>query len=32
VGLSILRTAWINFDMVWTAALAAAGLLLLVLA
>jgi hypothetical protein len=32
VGLSILRTAWINFDMLWTAALAAVGLLLLVLA
>jgi hypothetical protein len=32
VGLSILRTAWINLDLVWTGALAAAGLLLLVLA
>jgi hypothetical protein len=29
VGLSILRTAWINLDVVWTGALAAAGLLLL---
>lgn len=32
VGLSILRTAWINFDWLWTVALAAAGFLLLVLA
>jgi hypothetical protein len=32
VDLSILRTAWINLDLVWTGALAAAGLLLLVLA
>jgi len=31
-GLSILRTAWINLDVVWTAALAAAGLLLFVVA
>jgi hypothetical protein len=32
VGLSILRTAWINLDVIWTAALAAAGLLSFVLA
>jgi len=32
IGLSILRTAWINLDLLWTGALAAAGLLLLVLA
>lgn len=32
VGLSILRSAWINFDWLWTAALAATGALLLVLA
>jgi hypothetical protein len=32
VGLSILRSAWINLDLVWTASLAGAGLLLLVLA
>jgi hypothetical protein len=32
IGLSILRTAWINLDLVWTGSLAAAGLLLLVLA
>ena len=32
VGLSILRTAWINLDLVWTGAVAAAGLLLVVLA
>src|ERR1700738_3654467 len=32
VGLSILRTAWINLDLVWTGALVAAGLLLFVLA
>ena len=32
VGLSILRAAWINFDWLWTVALAAAGFLLLILA
>jgi hypothetical protein len=32
VGLSILRTAWFNLDLIWTGALAAAGLLLVVLA
>jgi hypothetical protein len=32
VGLSILRTAWINLDLVWTGVLAAAGFLLVVLA
>ena len=31
VGLSILRTAWINLDLVWTGALACTGFLLLVL-
>jgi hypothetical protein len=30
VGLSILRTAWINLDVIWAAALAGTGLLLLV--
>jgi hypothetical protein len=30
VGLSILRTAWINLDVIWAAALAATGLLLLI--
>jgi hypothetical protein len=29
VGVSILRTAWINLDLIWTGALAATGLLLL---
>jgi hypothetical protein len=32
VGLSILRTAWINLDLIWTGALVAAGFLLLALA
>lgn len=32
VGLSLLRTAWINLDLIWTGALAAAGLLVFVLA
>ncbi|MCL4764743.1 MAG: hypothetical protein KJZ80_00740 [Hyphomicrobiaceae bacterium] len=32
VGLAILRSAWINLDLLWTAALAATGLLLIVLA
>jgi len=32
VGLSVLRTAWLNPDLIWTAALAGSGLLLLVLA
>jgi hypothetical protein len=32
VGLSVLRTAWINLDLIWTGALAAAGLLVFVLA
>jgi hypothetical protein len=31
IGLAILRRAWINLDLVWTAALAAAGALLLLL-
>jgi len=30
LGLEILRRAWINVDMVWTVALAAAGAILLV--
>jgi hypothetical protein len=29
LGLEVLRTAWINLDLVWTLALAAAGVLLL---
>ena len=29
VGLSVLRTAWINLDLIWTGSLAAAGLLVL---
>lgn len=29
VGLAILRSAWVNLDLIWTAALIAAGLLLL---
>jgi hypothetical protein len=32
VGLSVLRTAWINLDLIWTGSLAAAGLLVFVLA
>jgi hypothetical protein len=32
IGLAILRSAWINFDLVWTFALLATGLLLLVVA
>jgi hypothetical protein len=32
VGLSMLRTAWINLDLIWVCALASAGLLLFVLA
>jgi hypothetical protein len=32
LGLSLLRTAWINLDLLWTGALLAVGLLLLVLA
>lgn len=32
VGLAILRSAWINIDLLWTAVLAATGLLLIVLA
>jgi hypothetical protein len=32
VGLSVLRTAWLNPDLIWTAALAATGLVLVVLA
>jgi hypothetical protein len=31
VGLSVLRTAWLNPDLIWTGALAGTGLLLLVL-
>jgi hypothetical protein len=30
VGLAILRTAWVNFDLLWTAALVVTGLVLLV--
>ena len=29
VGLAILRGAWVNFDLVWTAALVVTGLVLL---
>jgi hypothetical protein len=32
VGVAILRTAWLNLDIIWSGALAATGLLLLVLA
>ncbi len=32
VGLSILRTAWLNPDLLWTGALAGTGLVLLLLA
>lgn len=32
IGLAILRSAWLNFDRIWTAALAATGLVLLVVA
>jgi hypothetical protein len=32
VGLAILRRAWINVDLIWTAALVTTGLLLIVLA
>ncbi len=32
IGLAVLRSAWINLDLIWTAALAATGLLLIVLA
>lgn len=32
IGLAILRSAWINIDLIWTAALAVTGLLLIVLA
>jgi hypothetical protein len=32
IGLSILRTAWINLDLIWTGALVAAGILLVALA
>jgi len=32
IGLAVLRSAWINLDLLWTAALAATGLLLIVLA
>jgi hypothetical protein len=32
VGLSILRTAWLNLDLLWTGALAGTGLVLLLLA
>lgn len=31
VGLAVLRTAWINLDLVWTTALAVTGLLMIVL-
>jgi hypothetical protein len=29
VGLAILRTAWVNLDLLWTAALATTGIFLL---
>jgi hypothetical protein len=29
LGLAVLRTAWINFDLIWTVALALTGLVLL---
>ena len=29
LGVAILRTAWVNFDRIWNAALAATGLILL---
>jgi hypothetical protein len=29
VGLAILRTAWLNLDLIWTAALATTGVFLL---
>jgi hypothetical protein len=29
VGVAILRSAWVNFDLVWTAALVGTGLILL---
>lgn len=32
VGLAVLRRGWINFDRLWTGALAAAGLLMIVTA
>jgi hypothetical protein len=32
VGVAILRTAWLNLDIIWSGALAATGLLLLALA
>lgn len=32
IGLAVLRSAWINLDLLWTAALASTGLLLIVLA
>ncbi len=32
VGVAVLRTAWINLDLLWTVALAATGLLMIVLA
>ena len=32
IGLAVLRSAWINLDLLWTAALAATGVLLIVLA
>jgi hypothetical protein len=30
IGLAVLRSAWLNFDRIWTAALAATGAVLLV--
>lgn len=32
VGVAVLRTAWINLDLLWTSALAATGLLMIILA
>jgi hypothetical protein len=31
IGLTILRSAWLNFDLIWTAALAVTGIILLVM-
>jgi hypothetical protein len=32
LGLAVLRTAWVNTELLWTAALAGTGILLIVLA
>jgi hypothetical protein len=31
LGVGVLRSAWINFDLIWTAALAATGTYLLIM-